>query len=281
MTKENQWYQTLINLSVYPISDLKDPKTVEAISKARRQLEECGAAEMTDFLTPAGIEKLNEESIELEKTAYWNALVGNAYLDEPENTLPEDHVRRWTEPTSLGAVGYDQFPENYLLRRIYEWPAFMNFIQEVLSLPKLHRYADPMGALNLSVMKTNDYLRWHFDQSDFVTSLSIRNSEKGGDFEYVPRIRGAQSENYDAVKSVIRGNRDKVVHIANRPGTLLVFQGRYSIHRVTPIEGKTSRLMGLFGYAAEPNVMSTEYLRKIRYGRTTPLETQNSEGSRI
>jgi len=271
MSAENQWYQGLVDLEKYPILELNGAKAQEVVSQARGQLDTMGAAEMPDFLTPKGIEIMRTESVEMENKAYWNTLVGNAYLDEPENSLPENHVRRMTETTSLGAIAYDQFPENCLLRRIYEWQPFMNFIQQVLALPKLYRYADPMGALNLSVMKKNDYLRWHFDQSDFVTSLSVRNSEKGGDFEYTPRIRGPQQENYESVKSVILGNRDKVVHIENRPGTLLVFQGRYSLHRVTEIEGDTSRMIGLFGYAAEPNVTSSDYLRKIRYGRTTPL----------
>lgn len=269
---ENQWYQGLVNLNQYPILEPGNVNLTRVIEKARAQLNECGAAEMTGFLTPQGIKQLEDESVQLESSAYWNALTGNAYLDEPDSSLPETHVRKWTEITSLGAVGYDQFPAHFLLRRIYEWQPFMNFIQNILGLPELHRYADPMGALNLSVMKQEDYLRWHFDQSDFVTSLSVRNSEKGGEFEYVPKIRGPKEENYSAVQSVLKGARDKVINIPNCPGTLLVFQGRYSIHRVTRIEGNTSRLMGLFGYAAEPNVMSSEYLRKIRYGRTAPLE---------
>jgi len=271
---EDQWYQGLVDLENYPVLEPADPQLLAVIEKARAQLDKNGAAEMPGFLTPEGVKRLETESIQLESSAYWNALTGNAYLDEPESSLSETHVRRWTETTSLGAVGYDQFPSEFLLRKIYEWQPFMNFIQNILGLPKLYHYADPMGALNLSVMKESDYLRWHFDQSDFVTSLSVRNSEKGGEFEYVPRIRGPKQENYDAVQSVLKGARDQVVNIPNRPGTLLVFQGRYSIHRVTRIEGKTSRLMGLFGYAAEPNVMSSEYLRKIRYGRTTPIENR-------
>ena len=268
---ESQWFQHLVDLEAYPIYDLNHPKTAQILKKAQSQLDSLGAAEMPGFLTPKGISQMELESSQLEKSAFWNALVGNAYLDEPENSLPENHVRRWTETTSLGAVGYDQFPKEFLLRKIYEWPHFMEFIRTLLGLPKLYQYADPMGALNLSVMKKDDYLRWHFDQSDFVTSLSVRNSEKGGAFEYVLRIRAPRQENYEAVQSILKGNRERVIHIPNCPGTLLVFQGRYSLHRVTKIEGETSRLMGLLGYAAEPNVMSTEYLRKIRYGRTEPL----------
>lgn len=271
MSLENQWFQGLVDLNAYPILDLDNPTAQAVLTKARYQLDQVGAAEMPGFLTSAGVEKLIQESVQLENSAFWNALTGNAYLDEPDKSLPEHHVRRWTESTSLGAVGYDQFPDHFLLRRIYEWEPFINFIREVLHLPKLYRYADPMGALNLSVMKKGDYLRWHFDQSDFVTSLSVRNSEAGGDFEYAPRIRAPKNENYEEIGKLLKGDRSKVVNIPNHPGTLLVFQGRYSIHRVTEIQGNTSRLMGLLGYAGEPGVMSSDYLRKIRYGRTAPL----------
>ncbi|MCX6101751.1 MAG: hypothetical protein NT000_00615 [Proteobacteria bacterium] len=272
MNQSSQWPLEFINLETYPMLTLGSAQTQSVISQAQQQLKLSGAAEMPLFLNPLGIARLIQESLPLAEAAFWNALTGNAYLEEPDKNLPADHVRKIFEPTSLGAVGYDQFPVDNLLRKIYEWEPFMNFIQQILNLPKLYRYADPMGALNLSVMKENDYLRWHFDQTDFVTSLSVRNSEKGGEFEYAPRIRGPEKENYEKVQKVIKGESNEVVNIPNRPGTLLIFQGRYSLHRVTQIKGKTSRLMGLLGYAAEPNIMSTEYLRKIRYGRTAPLK---------
>lgn len=266
------WCLKTIHFDKYPLLDLKSKVRESIIETARAQLAKTGAAEMPDFLTQEGIDLLIQESLPLEKVAFWNALVGNAYLDEPDPSLPADHVRRMTENTSLGAVGYDQFPAENLLRRIFEWDAFMQFIASILQLPQIYRYADPMGALNLSVMKEGDYLRWHFDQTDFVTSLSVRNAEQGGEFEYVPLIRNSQMENHERVRALLKGAREGVVRIENKPGTLLLFQGRYSIHRVTPIHGGTSRLMGLFGYAAEPGVNSSEYLRKIRYGRTQPLK---------
>ena len=276
MPETHGWYTGLVNLAKYPLLDKAHPQYKKQVEKAKNELSECGAAEMTDFLTAEGVEKLKQDSVAIEGSAYWNALIGNAYLDEPDASLPEDHARKIVDTTSLGAVGYDQFPTQNLLRQIYEWEAFIEFIREIVELKALYRYADPMGALNLSVMKDGDYLRWHFDQSDFVTSLSVRNAEQGGAFEYVPRLRSKENENYDRVRAVLKGSRDGVVHVPNKPGTLLVFQGRYSLHRVTPVQGKTSRLMGLFGYAAEPGVMSSEYLRKIRYGRVEPV-TQKSK----
>ncbi len=52
------------------------------------------------------------------------------------------------------------------------------------------------------------------------------------------------------------------------PGTLLVFAGRYSMHRVSPIAGSTPRLVALLGYDTAPGTMSSELLKAVRYGRT-------------
>ncbi len=264
----------IINLSKYPIQNLETAGAQKLIDHCRAELEQNGACELKQFVTTAAVESLVSDGVSLEPLAFHNHLMGNAYLDQPDPELPADHVRRMEAPTSLGAVAYDQFPRTSLLRQIFEWDPMMLFIGRVLRLSKIFRYADPMGALNLSVMKAGDYLRWHFDQTDFVSSLAIRSSEAGGNFEYVPLIRNATDENYEKVRATLRGSREGVVEIANEPGTLLLFKGRHSIHRVTEIKGNTSRLIGLFGFDSRPGVVSSEHLRKIRYGRmqARPLE---------
>ena len=52
------------------------------------------------------------------------------------------------------------------------------------------------------------------------------------------------------------------------PGTLLIFEGRHSVHRVSRIAGATDRLVGLLAYDTKPGTCSTELLRLARYGRT-------------
>jgi hypothetical protein len=51
------------------------------------------------------------------------------------------------------------------------------------------------------------------------------------------------------------------------PGTLMLFEGRWSLHRVTPIRGTVPRYVGLFGYDTAPGTMSSELLKLVRYGR--------------
>ena len=67
--------------------------------------------------------------------------------------------------------------------------------------------------------------------------------------------------------AVLAGETERVVTLPMTPGTLLVFAGRYSIHRVSPIIGPTSRLVALLGYDTKPGTMSSRLLKEVRYGR--------------
>ncbi len=163
-------------------------------------------------------------------------------------------------------MAWDQFPVGSPIRALYEWPALLAFVAGVLGVDELHRYADPLGGLNLATMVDGDVLGWHFDQTDFVVSLALRSAEQGGLFDVVPGTRTADDERYDRVAGVLAGTEPCDV-LPNRPGTLLVFAGRRSLHRVSPIAGERSRLVVLMGYDTAPGTRSTPGLQRARYGR--------------
>ena len=262
-------WDKIVRLDKYPVDDLESSAARKLIAAAQESMKNLGAYEMADFVTPAAIEALQLESAILEPSAFFKPISGNPYLTPEDQSLPKDHPNRMTETTRVGVIAYDQYPRDSLLRRLYEWDPLMIFVGKILGLPEIFRYADPMGGLNLAVMTKGDYLRWHFDQADFVTSLSIQSSTEGGEFEYAPLIRTTTDERFDEVRKVLKGERNKVATITNHPGTLVLFQGRWSMHRVTTIQGTKSRLMGLFGFDSKPGVMSSAHLYDIRYGRTT------------
>jgi hypothetical protein len=189
------------------------------------------------------------------------------YLDLPDESFPVDHPRQWLGNYSVGAVAYDLFSADSPIRQLYEWDELREFVAAILGHDAIYPYADPLGALNLAVMGDGDELQWHFDQTDFVVSLALQDAEAGGDFEVAPFIRAADDERYDDVKRVLDGDGSNVVTLPMTPGTLLVFAGRHSLHRVTPIKGDTPRLVALFGYDTSPGTMSSELLKLVRYGR--------------
>ncbi len=124
----------------------------------------------------------------------------------PTSRSQPDHPQQWLGDYSVGAVAYDLFPADSLIRQLYEWEPLMELVAAILGRDRIYRYADPMGALNLAVMSDSEQLQWHFDQTDFVVSLALQDAEEGGDFEVAPQIRTADDERYDDVARVLAGS---------------------------------------------------------------------------
>jgi len=257
----------LVDLERYPITDLSSGQLASVVAGAHAGLEGLGAAELGGFIRGEAMVWLLRDSESLAPLAWKSGGVGTAYLAPPPEDATEGDPRRWAGPYSTGAVAYDLFPPTSPLRALYEWEPLKDFVGAILQAGPLHRYADPCGALNLAVMSEGDELQWHYDMTDFVVSLAIRDAESGGDFEVAPRIRSADDEHFADVATVLAGDRSQVVVLEMTPGTLLVFAGRYSLHRVSPVVGPVDRYVGLLAYDTKPGTVSSDALRKVRYGR--------------
>lgn len=237
------------------------------VEAGRAQMAATGACEIPDFIRAGALDAFIEDARSVAPFAHHSGGEGTVYLGFPDESFPPDHPRQWLGPYGVGAVAYDLFPPNSLVRRLYEWAPLMELVAAILGYEHIYRYADPLGALNLAVMVDGEELQWHFDQTDFVVSLALQDADRGGDFEVAPMIRSADDERYDAVAAVLAGKRDDVVTLPMTPGTLLVFAGRNSLHRVSPISGSTPRLVALFAYDTKPGTMSSDLLKAVRYGR--------------
>ena len=55
------------------------------------------------------------------------------------------------------------------------------------------------------------------------------------------------------------------------PGTLMIFAGRNSIHRVSAVRGAVPRMVALLSYDTRPDADSSEVFKYVRYGRSTPV----------
>jgi len=231
-------------------------------------MRETGACEIPDFVRPDALASFVEDARRRAPDAHRSGGLGTVYLGFPDESFPPDHPRQWLGNYGVGAVAYDLFPADSPIRRLYEWEELTRFVGEIMELDAIYPYADPLGALNLAVMGDGDELQWHFDQTDFVVSLALQDADEGGDFEVAPFVRAADDERYDDVARVLAGERERIVTLPMTPGTLLVFAGRNSLHRVSPIRGTTPRLVALLGYDTQPGTMSSELLKAVRYGRT-------------
>lgn len=249
----------------YPLGD--PDALAPIVARARSGLASDGVAILPGFLTADAVAAICAECEELAPRGHHSVTMGTPYLALPDESFPAGHPRRHEVRSSLAAVAYDLIPPGSLLRSLYEWDGLLELVAELLDRRPLHRYADPFGALNVAVMADGDELGWHFDQTDFVVSIALQSADDGGDFESASNLRSADDERYDAVASVLDGERGCVTSLPMEPGTLMLFEGRRSLHRVTPIGAGRPRYVALLAYDTEPDTDSSDLLKLVRYGR--------------
>ena len=260
-----------IDVGRYPLEDPTSPAYEALVADARRQLVDTGAVEFPGFVTTSGVEALVADAEELACRAHHSEGLGTPYLELPADGWPAEHPRQTWSRYAVGAVPYDAIPRSSPLRQLYEWEPLCDLVEAVVDRGPLYRYADPFGALNLAVMGEGEELQWHFDQTDFVVSVAIQTADSGGYFEVHPRIRSEGDEHYDEVAAVLAGYGETCVTLPMTPGTLLVFEGRNSLHRVSPVGGGLVRHVGLLAFDTQPDRVGSELLRHDRYGRSQPF----------
>jgi hypothetical protein len=164
-------------------------------------------------------------------------------------------------------VAYDQIPARSPLRALYESDELMQFVGAALEVDPIFRQDDELGALNVMSYEPGDELGWHFDNADFAVTLMLQAPEAGGIFEYVPMLRSADDPNPEGVRALLEGDRSRVRTLSPEAGTLALFRGHFSPHRVTPIEGSRPRINAVLSYAQTPDARLTASARRIFFGR--------------
>jgi len=236
---------------------LDDPALV---SHANHQMRDEGVCVLPQFITSAAVQSMVDECNRLAPLAHRSAPKRNPYLTQASG----DGTATAVLYDSLEVLAYDHFPTASPLRQLYESDELLEFIRSCLGVAKLYRYADPLGALNVSIMRDGDVLDWHFDMTDFVVSIALQSSTSGGDFENASRIRDAGEH---AIAELLAGDRTRVRVEPMSAGTLMLFNGRRSMHRVSPIVGEVPRYVALLAYDTKPGTDSTDELKLSRYGR--------------
>jgi predicted 2-oxoglutarate/Fe(II)-dependent dioxygenase YbiX len=198
---------------------------------------------------------------------YYCAHSHNPYLAANDDSLPVDHPRNIVNVSDIGCLADDRIPASSLLRQVYNAAEVRDAIAAILGFDALYPYDDPLGSLNINLQNAGQQLNWHYDNADFVTTILLQESDGGGTFEYCPDLRRPEDENYEAVGRVLAGDRSAVRTLDIAPGALVLFRGRYSLHRVTPVEGTRPRIIAILSYDTKPGVVLTEFTRRLFYGR--------------
>ncbi len=169
--------------------------------------------------------------------AYTHRRTHNIYFDDGITEIPPQHPARQRVETVNHTLCADQFPDSPVCQ-IYEWPLLANFLAMTLGKERLHFMADPLARANVLAYRHGDALNWHFDRSEFTTTLLLQASESGGIFQYLWNLRSEGDPNFSGVAALIEDRDPSVEALSLSPGTLNVFKGRYTAHRITLVAGR-------------------------------------------
>ena len=264
-----------IDLDRYPI-DRPGPARDAVVAQARAAIESDGCAVLEGFLRAECLPAVVDECDRTAGYGHRNFNRTNPYFTTDRDDLPTSHPLRRFYDRSNAFVPGDHFGDDSILRAIYEWPAFAPFVQEALGEDRFHPYADPLADVIVNLAEEGNGFPWHFDTNNYTVTLAIQNAIGGGAFEYSPYLRTPTDEHYEVVERVLDGDPSLIRTIHLQPGDLQIFKGRYSLHRVAPLEGPRTRYVAIFSFVEEPGMVTSPERARQLYGRVLPIHLERA-----
>ena len=262
MNNSEQSLNELIDLNQHPIHEQSYRE------QCKQTLYSDGALTMPGFLNNSAIASIVADGSDNQHLAFYTGSKHNIYLTESDPNFPANHPRNREVESTKGCITTDQIPNISALHKLYDHQIFRSFLCDVLEENELHEYADPLSSINLHYASSGQELGWHFDNSSFAITLLLQKPQAGGVFEYVKNVRDADAGemNYEQAENVLNG-KTTANTLSMDAGALVLFRGRNSMHRVTPVEGDVTRMLAVLAYNTKAGVSLSESARKTFYGR--------------
>jgi len=259
----------LIRRDLYPIDTPDDPKVRAMVAKAKADIDRDQVCLIPDFITDAARRTMVDEAMTTLPMAHTNRSHRTCFLNQqPMPDKPDDHPMNMFFDASYRMMAYDLFPDDGPLHRFYGWPPVREVIAEILGIETLYLNDDPYQPANVIVYQASDRSTWHFDRgNEFTVTLMLQDAEAGGEFEIAPEIWPDDETDPAPLREVLleRGG-DRVKKLHRAPGSLVIFRGDRSVHRVSEVEGDRLRMMAVMVYEERPGVIGRPEVNATVYG---------------
>ena len=259
----------IIDLETYPLDQPHSPGWHRLVAHCRGELAQTGMFNLPGLMRLDAADKaVAQMQGQFAENAFCHTRSHNIYFRKDIPGLASDHPALRLCETSNRTLCADQIATSDLLG-LYEWPEFAAFLAATMHKPELFVMRDPLARVNVMSYHAGQALNWHFDRSEFTTTLLLQAPEQGGEFEYRTDLRSDDDPNYDGVARLLTGQDEMVKSITLTPGTLNVFRGKNTAHRVTPVQGDTARVIAVFSFYDRPGVTFSQEERIGFYGRAS------------
>ena len=257
----------LIDLERYPLDCLDQAAGRDLVARCIAELERDGMFTLQGFLRREVIDAMLPDILRrMHDESFTHAREHNIYFDDEINDIPRDHPALGRVRTVNHTLCGDQLAEP--LRQVYLWPGMTEFLARVMDKPALYPMDDPLACANVMGYYEGEGLNWHFDRSEFTTTLLLQAPLAGGEFQYRKGLRSDDDPNYDGVARLLEGADDRIATLRLGAGDLNVFKGKNTAHRVTPPAGERARLVTVFSYYETPGRRFSDRENLGFYGRT-------------
>jgi hypothetical protein len=258
----------VVDLRRYPIDQPDSGAYRTLVADARRELADDGAFVLDGFVLPAAIDRIVPAVDAIEPHAFHATKEHNVYLRADDPAFGPDHPRNAKQITTSATVGYDHTRGIGDLDGLYRSPEMRRFVADALGHDELFVYEDALAPVSVLFYRPGSQLGWHVDNSTFTVTLMLREADGGAAFEYVPFVLEGDDLGFERVSSIVGGDRAGVRALRQSGGTLVLFTGSRTVHRVTAVAGQTTRLLATLSYAPQPGARLTAVTQQTFYGRS-------------
>jgi len=257
-----------LDLEKYPLDRPNSAEYAELVEQCQADLAIDGMFNLPGFFKP-GVAQTAADAAKpaMDSSSYRHARVHNVYFKDTVPGISDDHPAMKKSKTANYTLCADQLAGNPVID-VYQWPPLAAFLAATMGKEKLYQMDDKMACVNMQATLEGEGLNWHFDRSEFTTTILLQASQGGGQLEYRKDLRTADDRNLDGIAAVLAGEDPETKRIKPEPGALNVFKGVNTLHRVVPVEGKTERVMTIYSFYEKPGVVFSAEEQQGFYGRS-------------
>jgi hypothetical protein len=258
----------ILDLDRYPLDRPGSPGWETLVQRCRADLVRDGMYNLEGLVRPDALERaVAELRPVIDTLSFTHRRRHNIYFRKEIPGLAADHPALAMTETVNHTVCADQILQAVPLW-IYEWSPFITFLAATMDKDALYPMRDALARVNVMAYRDGEALNWHFDRSEFTTTLLLQAPDEGGDFVYRTDLRNDSDPNYDGVARLLRGEDPEVKSLKLSAGTLNVFRGKNTAHKVSTVRGSRERIIAVFSYFDRPGVVFSREDQIGFYGRT-------------
>ena len=257
----------ILDLDRYPLDQPGTPAWEALVAKCRADLAKDGMYNLPGFVRAEALRRAVDEIRPVMDTlSFTHKRRHNIYFRKEIPGLAADHPALAICETVNHTVCADQITQSIPVW-IYEWSHFVTFLAATMGKDALFPARDDLARVNVMSYREGEALNWHFDRSEFTTTLLLQAPEQGGEFIYRTDLRSDENQNYDGVARLLRGEDPHVKSLTLSAGTLNVFRGKNTAHKVGTVRGPHERMIAVFSYFDRPGVVFSREDQLGFYGR--------------